>query len=259
MPKYRGNVGNLLQHWVLCEILNASRDHAKHVTFIDAYSMSPFATERPRIDDTAFQFDCVRDHLPGEHSAYEETWHSLLSGNTSQGYPNSAAFFSASWPGEYSLLLCESDAATVRELASWVENLGFPKESVFDGDWRRRFREPLPATGDLIVISFDPYMLSRNAVRDPDPANVYPSDLDLIAEAIEPLSQSIVLQLSTYSANNANSQDAVIKEVRSRFEGRGIELCATIRPLQTNGVEWAASLSALNARFQSWQLRACRR
>jgi hypothetical protein len=273
MPKYRGNVGNLLQHWVLCEILNASRDHAEHVTFIDAYSMSPFATERPRIDDTAVQFDCVRKRLPGEHSPYEETWHKLLSSiHTGSGYPNSAAFLTAFWPAAFSLLLCEADPATVQELEQWVDLLGFSPECVFAGDWRRRFQEPLPAAGDLIMLSFDPYMLSRSTVRHPDSANMYPSDLDLIATAVAPIPKGIIIQLSTYSVNNANSQDSVISEVRSRFKGSGLELVTAVRTLQTNGrdpnrqmmslvlakgVKWADSLASLENRFQSWQVRAC--
>lgn len=40
MSVYRGNVGNLLQHWVLCEILQDLQNHAEHLTFIDAYSMA---------------------------------------------------------------------------------------------------------------------------------------------------------------------------------------------------------------------------
>jgi len=46
LAQYRGNVGNLLQHWVLCEILVAGRNHAQDLAFIDAYSMAPFATEQ---------------------------------------------------------------------------------------------------------------------------------------------------------------------------------------------------------------------
>jgi hypothetical protein len=77
MPIYRGNVGNLLQHWIFCEILQDLHHHAEHLTFIDAYSMAPFATERPRIDEKANLFDYVREHLADGESPYEKAWHEL--------------------------------------------------------------------------------------------------------------------------------------------------------------------------------------
>jgi len=39
MPSYKGNVGNLLQHWVFCEIIEACRGHAEQLALVDAYSM----------------------------------------------------------------------------------------------------------------------------------------------------------------------------------------------------------------------------
>ena len=49
MPIFRGNVGNLLQHWVFCEALEVFRGSADQIDFIDAYSMAPLADERPKL------------------------------------------------------------------------------------------------------------------------------------------------------------------------------------------------------------------
>jgi hypothetical protein len=92
MPQFRGNLGNLLQHWVLCDLLATCAKYFDQVAFIDAYSMAPLADERPRRDQTAHLFDFVRDRLPGDGTPYEKAWRRL--GADPAGYPNSAAFLS---------------------------------------------------------------------------------------------------------------------------------------------------------------------
>jgi hypothetical protein len=274
MPIYRGNVGNLLQHWVLCEILQDLQHHAEHLTFIDAYSMAPFATERPRIDETADLFDYVREHLADGESPYEKAWHELqLAHSRSIGYPNSANFLVAAWLKQYSLLLCETDTATVHELREWTDGLTDAKrcvsKEVFAGDWRKRFSESLPASGDALLFSFDPYMVSRRrAANNPGAANVYPEDLDCLPGVVDALPDPLLMQISTYSANDGNSQEAVIDVVRSSLAGSGLEIVAVVRPLKKdlrdrNGqmmslvlarnAPWAKSLAFLEGRFQRWQ------
>lgn len=267
MPIYRGNVGNLLQHWVLCEILNASHDHAGRLLFVDSHAMSPFATERPRIDDTAPLFDSVSRRLPGAQSSYEEAWHRLaaLAPNRT-GYPNSASFVVNMWSRDLSLLLCEADPATVGELRAWAHEMGLSGECVFDGDWRLRFNRELPVSADLVFFSFDPYMISHVPVGCPKPANMYPDDLDLLAADVARIPTGIVVQLSTYSTQNGNSQDEVTREVQSRLSGAGLKVAAKVRPLRkdgqpnlqmmslvlTRGLPWAGALQDLEARFHSW-------
>ena len=46
MPTYKGNKGNLLQHWVLCELLSAAREHVSRLQFIDAHAMAPVAEKQ---------------------------------------------------------------------------------------------------------------------------------------------------------------------------------------------------------------------
>src|SRR5580658_2561114 len=145
MPIYRGNVGNLLQHWVLCEILKASRDHAGRLFFVDSHAMSPFATERPLIDDTAPLFDCVRTRLPGAQSPYEEAWHRLAALAPNRiGYPNSASLVVEMWSRDLSLVLCDAEPATVGELRAWADEIGLSNGCVFGGDWRLRFDQDPP-------------------------------------------------------------------------------------------------------------------
>jgi hypothetical protein len=264
-PQYRGNVGNLLQHWVLCEILEACRSYAGELAFIDAHSMSPFAKERsPKLDHSARLFDSVRDRLPGAQSPYEQAWHKLkLAALPAIGYPNSAAFLTSLWTGSYSLFLCETDSPTAQELDAWVKVARrSPKcvyARVFKKDWRFRFRQGLPVLGDLVFFSFDPDMFSRNSVRNRNPRHMYREDLECFATAIQPISQSLVVQLSTYSAQNDNSQPDVIDVVRSSLKDSGLEIVATARAdgnmmslVLARGIEWSDSLRSFGARFDSW-------
>jgi hypothetical protein len=87
---------------------------------------------------------------------------------------------------------------------------------------------------DLVFFSFDPYMFNRNTVRVSEPGNMYPGDLDRFVTAIRPILQSLVVQLSTYSVNNANSQASVIRTVCSCLKDSGLEIVATVRPLLNN-------------------------
>src|SRR5262245_48634318 len=101
MPTFRGNRGNLLQHWVLVEVLNAL--HPQRVSglcFVDAYSMSPTPTRSPKVvtDQTAPEFDRLRARLKQGPSAYERAWLSLGQSLPSD-YPSSAAFVRHCWKG----------------------------------------------------------------------------------------------------------------------------------------------------------------
>ena len=87
MPTYKGNKGNLLQHWVLCELLSAAREHVSRLQFIDAHAMAPVA-EKQEDKHKDSVFDSVRARLPGQGSYYERAWKELVPhGET--GYPNS--------------------------------------------------------------------------------------------------------------------------------------------------------------------------
>ena len=46
MPTYKGNVGNLMQHWTLCAILDIADEHVPGLNFIDGHSMAPISCVR---------------------------------------------------------------------------------------------------------------------------------------------------------------------------------------------------------------------
>ena len=72
MPTYRGNIGNLLQHWVLCEIAERCNRRWTEIRFVDAYSMAPIAKERPKQHWSSRLFDYARDRSEPD-SLYERT------------------------------------------------------------------------------------------------------------------------------------------------------------------------------------------
>ena len=120
MGTYAGNAGHLMQHWTLCEVLRAAKEHTSGLSFIDAHAIAPWATEYPRPDA---MFECVKKRLPGmpgKESVYEKAWHSLVQQHQQEGYPSSAAFVREVWKGQYSLLLCEMCNATAAEIDDWL-------------------------------------------------------------------------------------------------------------------------------------------
>jgi len=273
MPVYRGNIGNLLQHWVFCEIVQVLHSHAEHLAFIDAYSMAPVANERPRIDDTAHIFDFARAHLADGTSSYERAWHELHLASGGTGYPNSANFLVTLWKKRYSLLLCEIDRVTANELQIWSDRLRSSTRclsaEVFTGDWRLRFSDGVHSSGDVDLFSFDPYMVSsRKDAKTSKVANIYPEDIDCLTAVAATLPQAVIMQISTYDSNDGNSQERVVTMLHSSAVGSGLEIIDKVRPLRSDGqgpsgkmmsvilarnAPWAKSLAPLEYRFQRWQ------
>lgn len=260
MPTYKGNKGNLLQHWVLCELVSAAREHVSRLQFIDAHAMAPMA-EEPKHENRVF--DSVRAHLPGTGSSYECVWKGLVPhGET--GYPNSASFVNRLWNGSVSMLLCEKDERTIAELQRWARAIPNVDVKIAPGDWRCRFIDGLRVSGelaDLTFVSFDPYVISRHCgVQRPCRGNMYPEDLYLAVQAMKEIQTPVMIQLSTYSAQN-NSQPDVEQCIRDRFvnKGGGIEQVAAVTAdsdmmsvVLARGVEWTGELKSLNKRFQNW-------
>ena len=257
MPYFKGNDGNLLQHWVLCERLTLARKYTTRLAFVDAYSMAPVAIHRTEKRATrSGRFDAVFEHLPGQRSPFEQAWQAV---SPERGtYPDSANFVLHLWrpPSVFSMLLCERDVQTVSLLRSWaVEhgNIEIPR-----GDWRSRFAWPLPKQDGLVFISFDPYMFNRRRCRK-NPGNMYPYALDKVIEATRSYSGNVLLQLSTYSTNDDNSQDAVAECIRSRLAFGGFEEVAIVKPnasmmslLYQRGVEFSTELVSLPWRLRRW-------
>ena len=256
MPQFKGNEGNLMQHWVLCELLNSASNHFAHLMYVDAYSMAPIACHRT---GSSTKFDTVFEQLPGQASLYEQAWQTLSLGTGT--YPNSANFVQHLWhqPGNCSMLLCEKDDETVSMLRSWASQLNSYDIEVTNGDWRNRFEKGLPKPKGLMFISFDPYMFNRNP-RNISPGNMYQTDLDLLIKATRSYPE-ILIQLSTYDVNDNNPQERVIEDIRSKLTANGFGEVATIRPgkskkmmslIYQRGLTFIDELNSLPHKFKNW-------
>jgi hypothetical protein len=261
-PTFKGNAGNLLQHWVLCEVLSACQNYHERLGFIDAHAMAPFACRHPKRDTSSSLFDAVAGRLPGAQSLYERTW--LRLAPNAHEYPNSASFVTAAWRGRFAMLLCESHPRTVERLERWAAVArhfpGCEGIEVAPGDWRGQLDGPLVPSSDLHYLSFDPYMFDRHGSTR-NFGNMVPADLDRLAAILDRMSGSVVVQLSTYSANNDNAQAEVSEVVISRLASAELQKVALVR---VNGNmmslvfvrdvdEMVAEAAArLSARFEAW-------
>ena len=273
MGTYKGNEGNLMQHWTLCEIVSLANAHYRALNYIDAYSMSPLAATRKDKDRV---FSEVRNNLGTGLSVYEKAWASLAPPR-SDAYPNSANFVQHLWRGDLSMLLCEKEPDIAAELEAWVKGLlqsgRLLRGDVHTGDWRDRFSKELPSPADaglpggaLTLVSFDPYLVSN--LTDPDPCNpgyIYPRDLDAIGQVLKNIDGSIVVQMSTYSIGGGQYHQEIItplvdnhmgaycftRAAKTRTDGHMMSL------VYTRGVnaELTRALKALGNRFDTW-LRA---
>ncbi len=191
---YMGNVGHLMQHWTLCELLDIAGKHTSALSFIDAHAMAPWATRWAVPVDS--QFDQVRGRLENQpQSTYERAWHRLVQNEAEEGYPNSAAFVRGVWKGDFSMLLCETDQETITEIKTWLEGVrGLEKckrAELFPDDWQDgfqgRFGEGLPSAYQLgladgaltLVVSFDPDRYDRHWERHRENSRrLYPQDIE---------------------------------------------------------------------------------
>lgn len=251
---YKGNVGNLMQHWTLCEVLAAARRHASCLSYVDAHAMAPMANLRTERNDKRREaFNRVRAGRSGRESAYEQSWHRLAPGGTC--YPNSAAFVQDVWTDQVSMLLCETDPATVVALKGWAQDR--KEVRVVAGDWRDRFEDGLP-DAPLTLLSFDPNMYNRHP-RERDSRNLYPSDLERTVRALCAVRGGVLVQLSTYAANDGNAQGAVIFSANTILASGGLCLAAAVQVdrqmmslVYARGLGWSAELAGLPERFRAW-------
>jgi hypothetical protein len=233
MPTYKGNRGNLLQHWVLTELvvdLQALLPESTTLCFFDAHAMSPYASRDLQPGQTGAEFDRVANGLPGQLSTYEKAWQELRS-DWQCTYPTSASFVRHLWRNHLRLVLCERDPVTAEHIRDWLCAVAITESAeLFLGDWRERLQQPLPQA-DAYMISFDPYMFDRHAAAPfRRPGNMGRSDVYLLAHIVRHLRPSPVLvQISTYSANNANRQSDVVTVIEPILEEAGLRLDAIVK------------------------------
>ncbi len=262
MGTYMGNVGNLMQHWTLCEILNVANKHICGLNYIDAHAMAPLAANPKNPNRVEDRFARVQGNLPGQDSVYERAWYRLVQG---QGpvYPSSAAFVQQIWDGPCALLLCENHAETANEIRR-----DLPEAELHEGDWRERFEDPLrnplpnPTKGSLTLVSFDPDKYDRHPRANRNimgHRNLYPKDLELVMKALEGVDGATLLQVSTYSQGGGNPQEEVRASINEILCPNGFTLAAVVRAkvgmmslVYARGVDWAAELAGLPDGFTNW-------
>ncbi len=280
MPTYKGNVGNLMQHWTFCELVRIAQDSGvPGLNFIDAHAMAPLAMTKNGADGRFNRAEdrVQRDHEPDHQwtSEYERAWHRLAPRG---GYPNSSNFVRQVWTCEFSMLLCENNGPTIEELGPWCGQMNdLPRcagAELFPGNWRKRFEQPrgIPSPGDvglpnrsLTLISFDPDMISYRA--RPDQPNhqqhrmVYPQDLQEVRNQLVNFDGGILIYLPTYSAQN-NPQPQVIDALDAILTPNpdGFTRTAKVRVnghmmalVYARGLDdWAVQLAELPGRFTDW-------
>ena len=242
LATYMGNVGHLMQHWTLCEILRIAADNnVPGISFIDAHAMAPWATERKRNNrndrnDRNDPFNQVRNNLPQGGSDYERTWQGLVpEQDRPHGYPNSAAFvhflLEDLWNINYSMLLCEKECRTADEIQGWLFAIrrlpNCQQARLFHGDWRDRFRRGLMTPAELglpdnslTLVSFDPYSyrIAQPPRLEPDDGWLYAVDLTLVHETLEHIGGPTIIQLSTYGLGGAAHLDQVAQAVDATLQ-----------------------------------------
>ena len=275
MPTYKGNVGHLVQHWTLCELLNIAQQYGvPGLNFIDAHAMAPIAyTMTEKVPAKRRTFESVRANLSSPRSVYERAWRQIA---PAQGYPNSANFVQRVWEGKFSMLLCEKEPQTVAALKKWLPSVQTrPKckrAKVVCGDWRERLGQGIPRPDEvdlplesLTLVSFDPYMYNSKRrfagdLKIRKKGNLYPDDLWAALVALRDVQGPVLLQLSTYDTNDGNSQRRVEASVSLALDAAGFRRAVPVRFngkmvsfVSARGLDdCAPELAALPASFRAW-------
>ena len=263
MCTYMGNVGHLMQHWTLCEVLTAANKCTSGLNYIDAHAMAPWATEPMNLDA---RFINCRNVLPGQESVYERAWLALAGQQQGAGYPSSAAFVRQVWQGKYSLLLCENNPTTINAINHWLpgtrQQPNCTCAKLFPGNWRDRFEQGLPSPAavglpekSLTLVSFDPNSCGANTPQrtpPPDNPNVYPDDLRRALTGLSGIKGGILIQLCAYKSHRYNAQEDVIYSFDRILTHGEFQRVAVVRPLTTKGQPHRSMMSLVYARGVTW-------
>lgn len=241
MGMCKGNRGNLMQHWTLCECLARLQNHYSSLHFVTTHSMAPWAIPYPpKHEDLDVNCTTVmQNHEELTHSAerssflavgrrlanlaaptvYEAAWKRL---STEDGlpYPSSALLVAEIWKKSLSLALCEYDTHTANEIDGWLRSPRMRErlhQSVLlRGDWRCLACSPLVLTSsqECLYLEMDPMRYdsrrkwsdaSPDGRKNCDPQSLYPEDIERLVTLLDEIERPIVLQISSFSTQNANS------------------------------------------------------
>ncbi len=235
----KGNRGNLMQHWGLCEILHRlNQQDGKHLLLVCTHSMAPWSVPERRDDEATDRcrqtFTAARQRLARSRTTvFEDAWHSL-SAYGGLPYPSSAVFAQHVWKKQLSLLLCEAKPLVANEIDGW---LGTPEVqarlqngTVHRGNWRNAFDGPLKAkNAEIVLIEMDPMRFEHHppdqCARTPErAADLFPEDIDRVRAAVQGLTIPVVIQISSFSANNTNPHHVVQAEIVNRLAPAGFVL-----------------------------------
>src|SRR4051812_6782619 len=106
----KGNRGNLMQHWVLCEVLRRlGQQSLQHLSLTCTHSMAPWSVPERREEEDDHRcrrvFTEARARGAADRgSVFEEAWFAVSPGGLP--YPSSAVLAQHVWRPKLSLTLC---------------------------------------------------------------------------------------------------------------------------------------------------------
>ncbi len=213
MGMCKGNRGNLMQHWTLCECLLRLRSNYSSLHLVTTHSMAPWSVpvRKDVMGGCSATFLRAGRRLRSLQapSQYESAWESL---SVEKGipYPSSIVFATEVWKEKLSVSLCEADPRTADEIDGW---LGSPQQQdrfehsvLLRGDWRSSLANPLLFRNDVECIYFemDPMRYdtrSQSNRKSTNPANLYPDDIEKVIQHL-PSTIPVILQISSFSTQN---------------------------------------------------------
>jgi len=244
MGMFKGNRGNLMQHWTLCKCLIGLKVSYKSLHFVTTHSMSPWAipvkNDNPGNCRSIFLQVGTRLGTLNNPSGYELAWRNL-SIWAGLPYPSSAVFAVESWKGDISVALCEADSRTANEIEGWLVNPQVEEKLqhhvLLRGDWRGSLKSPLflKSSADCIYLEMDPMRYDTRPYanrKSTEPATLYPDDIEMLAQHVACVDKPIVLQISSFSTQNNNPLDSQRQSLEGILQPKGFTLHSEVRVMQ---------------------------
>ena len=243
MGMCKGNRGNLMQHWTLCECLGELNRSYQSLHLITTHSMAPWTIAgRKEPPQGACRSAFVRAgnrlaELP-QPTSYEVSW-ARLSGPNGVPYPSSCVFAADVWDGDLTCALCEADPSTAEEIDGWLGATS-TQESIqhsilMKGDWRVAAKSPefTRTSSECIYLESDPMRYDPRVFADRQstvPSSLYPEDIDLLGDSVAGIDTPLLVHISSFSTqNNIHPLDAQRDSIVNRLNRFGIALHAEIR------------------------------
>lgn len=268
----KGNVGNLMQHWTLCEVVQAAAEQdLPHLHFVSTHGMAPWSVPAEVQNDAQVQarllFDSARNRpTNARNSFYEQVWHDIAL-YRGLPYPSSAAFVVQAWGRRLSLSLCEADQFVAAEVAGWLKLSEVAEKLVrkqlHRDDWRTGLAAMLDQgdSGVCTLIEMDPMQFDHHqGMQEPGSPMLFPEDLETIIEATEGLTGPIILQMSSYIAQNGNPHPVVeqciagpLHEAGFRLQGKAVANGNMISLVYARMIELWNDTGTLGQRFDCWK------